>query len=63
MDRPRCYTGNTGVEEAITSGFGSRLRVKLMQLRARRSCAARAHSIEMGHAWDTTTWRAEAERK
>ena len=35
------------------SGSGSTLIAKPMQLGPRRSFAARAHSIEMGHAWAT----------
>ena len=45
VDRPRCYAGNRGVEEAIKSGSGSTLIVQLMQLKPRRRCVARAHSV------------------
>jgi hypothetical protein len=45
VDRPRCYAGNRGVEEAIRSGSGSTLIVQLMQLKRRRRCVARAHSV------------------
>ena len=51
MARPRCYAGNRDVEEAIMSSSGSTLIVKCMQLK--RSCLARTHGTEMGHAWDT----------
>ena len=49
MDRSRCYAGNRGVEEAIMSGSGSTLFLRLMQLRVCHRCAARTYSIEMGH--------------
>ena len=42
-ERRGCYAGNRGVKR----------RVKLAQLGPKRSCAARAHSIEMGHVWAT----------